>query len=171
MKANALFPIMEGIVSTLGKGGNPYAQSLTPWLRGMKETINLAARFVENDFVFYVSAGLTDTEVAVTADGAKWVYGLLLKSVETVAHSVYTLDKAAATAYVPGTTAEGATVYHGPIFYAPIAAATTPVVMGQAFFPYHYFALGVSAVSVDVSDQATGSTASTVNLYTFARNQ
>lgn len=172
MKANSLFPILEGQVSTLGKGSNPYAQGMTFWMRALKEVINAAARFVENDFVFVVSAGLTDAEVAIGSDGDAWLYGAMLRSVEDVAHSVYLLDALDATAYVPGTTAPGATIYPGAVINAPAAAsASTPVVMGEVWSPYKFFTLGVQAVSVDTSDQATGSTAAAVNLYTYKRNQ
>jgi len=172
MKANALFPIVEGIVSTTGQGSNPYAQSLTPWLRALKESINLAARLVENDFLFYLTAGVNDTEDPIGSDGDAWLYGMLVRSIENVAHSVYLLDAVDATAYVPGTTAEGATIYHGPTMNLPAAASTsTPVVFGQVFFPYAFFELGVQVVSVDTSDQSTGSTSAYVNVYTFHRNQ
>lgn len=172
MKANALYPILEGIVSTTGKSSNPYAQSLTPWLRALKESMNLAARLVENDFVFYLTAGADATEDPIGSDGDAWIYGMLVRSIEDVAHSVYLLDAVDATAYVPGTTAEGATIYHGPTINLPAAASTsTPVVMGHVFFPYAFFELGVQIVSVDTSDQSTGSTATYVNAYTIHRNQ
>ena len=171
MKANALFPIMEGIVSTLGKGSIPYAQAMTPWLRGAKEVINLAARLVENDFLFYVTEGINDTEDPIGADGDAWIYASLVKSVNTAAASIYLLDAVDATAYVPGTTAPGATIYPADVFNIPLGAATTPVVFGHVYAPYNFFELGVQAVAVITSDQATGVTASTVNIYTFHRNQ
>jgi hypothetical protein len=172
MKANSLFPIMEGIVSTTGKGSNPYAQAVTSWLRGAKEVINLGARFVENDFLFYVTEGIAAAEVPIGADGDAWIYASLVRSTEDVAHSVYLLDALDATAYVPGTTAPGATIYPGAVMNLPAAASTsTPVVFGQVYAPYNFFELGVQAVSVDTSDQATGSTANYVNIYTFHRNQ
>jgi len=172
MKANALYTIMEGIVSTLGKGSNPYAQSVTPWLRASKEVINLAARMVENDFVFYVTEGVNDTEDPIGADGDAWIYSALVRSIEDVAHSVFLIDAVDATAYVPGTTAPAATIYPGAVMNLPAAASTsTPVVFGQVYTPYNFFELGVQVVSVDTSDQSTGSTASYVNVYTFHRNQ
>lgn len=172
MKANALFPIMEGLVSTTGKGSNPYAQSVTPWLRAAKEVINLAARMVENDFVFYVTEGINDSEDPIGSDGDAWIYAALVRSTEDVAHSVFLLDALDATAYVPGTTAPGATIYPGAVMNLPAAASTsTPVVFGQVYTPYNFFELGVQVVSVDTSDQSTGSTASRVNIYTFHRNQ
>jgi hypothetical protein len=172
MKANALFPIMEGIVSTTGAGSNPYAQSVTTWLRAAKEVINLAARMVENDFLFYVTEGINDTEDPIGSDGDAWIYAALVRSKEDVAHSVYLLDAVDATAYVPGTTAPAATIYPGAVMNLPAAASTsTPVVFGQVYTPYNFFTLGVQVVSVDTSDQSTGSTAAYVNIYTFHRNE
>lgn len=172
MKASQLNSIMEGVVSTTGQGSQPFGQALTGWLRGMKETINLAARFVENDFLMYYISTTVAAEEPVTADGADTVYGILIRSTEDVIHLVQFWDAADGTAIAPGTTAVATASYPFLVHQCPAVAATTaPFVQGTVFYPYVSTTLGIQTLSVDISDGTTASTTSYVKSYTFTRNE
>lgn len=170
MKANSIFPIAEGLVSYLTKNEAPMGQAGTPWLRGLKEIVNLNARLVANDFLFDVSAGVTDTQTVVFTAKAGYIYGALATSINATAVSAYFLDKATATGYTAGTTPYGATILPVGGVYLPAGGATTPQFSTMLWSPYFECTLGLMAYGILASNEATGATASAVNLYDFRRN-
>ena len=172
MKANAIFPIAEGIVSfaaNLASGEGPIGQAGTPWLRGLKEIINLNARVVSNDFLFDVATGLTATQSVIWTAKAGYLHGALATSTNSVAVTVLAIDKATATGYTTGATAYGATIL--PVTGVYLAAGSTnPQFTGTLWSPYFKATLGLMVYGVIASDEATGATASKVNWYDFRRN-
>lgn len=167
MKANALNQMLEGIVGTIAKDqlASAYPQSLTFWLRAMKESINFNGRFIEDDHVLGIAVGVAGTTNGTTIKASEtWVYGGLAVSTDTVNDVALLINHAT---FNPGTTALD---YHG-VIDLPVAAATTPVAAGLVWFPYEHFDVGVYAFGVNYSDFDTAATASTVNVWTPYRNQ
>ena len=161
MRANAMNQILEGIVGTLANNqlASAYPQSLTFWLRAMKECINFNGRFVEDGHVLGIAVGVAGTTngTAVKAD-ATWVYGMLAVSTDT-AENVALLTNHAT--FNPGTTA----LDYMATVILPAAAATTPVASGLVWFPYWHADAAVHAFGVNRSDYDTAATASTVNVW------
>jgi len=171
MKSNAIFPIFEGIVSNLNAGSTsgPIGQAGTPWLRGMKEIVNLNARLVANDFLFDVTATLTATKAAIFTGKAGYIQGALITSNDAAASSVYAVDCATGTTYTAGTTAYSSTVLPVGGVYLAIGS-TNPQFSGLLWSPYFKATLGLQVVAVAASDEATAATGTKVNWYDVRRN-
>lgn len=163
MNAQAIYPLIEGMLSTTTRSKLGYPQAMTAWLRGAKELINFNARFIEDDHLLDVNTDTDETED--TIQGAEtWVYGFMATSIDTAAQVVQMWDVATPT---PGTTQTG---QHGTLQLA-LGAATTPVIGGVLWAPYQYFGTTCLISSTDHSDYATGPGANTIVTYVLRRNQ
>lgn len=167
MKAPAINPIIEGIVGTIANNqlASSYPQSLTFWLRAIKECINFNSRFVEDDHVLGIAVGVdgttNGTEIKATAS---WVYGILATSIDTTENVALVTNHAT---FNPATTA----LDYMATLLLPIAAATTPVASGLVWFPYWYADVAVHAFGVARVDYNAAAAASTMNVWTPYRNQ
>ena len=167
----AVNSMLEGIVSTLTNNqiSTSYPQSMTFWLRAMKECINFNARFVEDDHVIGVSVtldGTTGSSSTIKAD-ATWVYGFFALSTDTTENVAILANSAT---FNPGTTALD---YMGVVL-TPIAAGTTPAASGLVWFPYFYADVAIEAFGLARSDyDTTCSTTATnfMNAWVVYRNQ
>ena len=165
MKAPAINAILEGIVGTIAKDQLSYPQSLTFWLRAMKECINFNGRFIEDDHVLGVAVGVDGTTngTEIKSD-ATWVYGALATNIDTDENIALITNHAT---FNPGTTA----LDYVYAILLPAAAATTPTAAGIVSFPNWYCDAAVHAFGVQRSDYDTAATASTVNVWVPYRNQ
>lgn len=167
MKSNAMNQILEGVVGHLTNNQLSYPQSLTFWLRAMKEAVNFNGRFIEDDHVLGVLAGADGTTGNGTGnikDTASWVYGMLATSIDAQANvALLVNDKS----FNPATTALD---YHG-VLYLPTAAATTPTAAGLVWFPNEYMDTCIQVNATYHSDYGTTAVASTVNIWVPYRNQ
>ena len=167
MRNFAINPILEGIVGTIASGqlASAYPQSLTFWLRAIKECINFNARFVEDDHILGIAAGVNGTTngTAVKAS-ATFVYGALATSTDPVANVALLSNHAT---FNPGTTA----LSYVEVLDLPAAAATTPVASGVVSFPFFNYSVGVYAFGVNKSDYNTAAAANTVNVWVPYRNE
>ena len=165
MKSNAINQILEGLVGTLTAGITNYPQSLTYWLRAMKESINFNGRFVEDDHVLGIAAGVDGTTngTAIKAS-ATYVYGMLATNIDTAVNVAFIANVAT---FNPATTALD---FHG-VVYLPTATSTAPTATGLVWFPYEYMDTGVYGFGVNESDYGTAASASTVNIWTPYRNE
>jgi hypothetical protein len=168
MKAPAMFQIAEGVVGSFGANMLNYPQSLTFWLRGLKEIVDFNTRKVSSDHTLSVFADADDTEEAVQSDGVLNVYGVLCKTVHAAAVVVQLWDKATGAGnVVPGTTATG---QQGTV-YLPLGAASTAAVGATLWYPYQYFTTGCQVTATLASDFATGPDANSTPVYVFAKTQ
>src|SRR3972149_2724611 len=168
MKANALNQILEGLVGTLSGDqlASAYPQSLTFWLRAMKEAINFNGRFIEDDHVLGVAAsldGTTGSSTTIKSD-ATWAYGMLSTSTDVQENVAILVNHAT---FNPGTTALD---YMG-VVVLPTAAATTPTAAGLVWFPYFYADAAIEAFGTYRSDYDTTAVAATMNAWGPYRNQ
>ena len=165
MKSNAMNQILEGLVGTIANDQLSYPQSLTFWLRAMKECVNFNGRFVEDDHVLGVAPGVDGTTNGTAVKGdATWLYGALGTNIDTDWNIGLITNHAT---FNPGTTALDYVV----ALSLPAAASTTPTASGCVFFPFWYCDAAVGAFGVQQSDYDTAASASTVNLWIPYRNQ
>ena len=161
--AQAVQAVAEGLVGhfTNNQLGEP--QSLTYWLRGLKEVVGYNARMIEDDHTIDAFSDADQTEDTIQAADT-WIYGMVAISTETSAMVVQLWDVATPT---PGTTATG---HHGSLRLAA-AAATTPVAGGVLWYPYEFFDTTSLISSTAHSDYATGSGTNLTQAWTFRRTQ
>lgn len=162
-KAPAVMAVAEGLVGSIPKDQLGEPQSMTCWLRGLKEILFYNARMIEDDHTIDVFADPDETEDTIQAADT-WIYGFMAYSTATVALVVQLWDVATPT---PGTTATG---QHGTLRLGA-AAAGTPYAGGVLWAPYQFFDTTSLISSTAHSDYATGSGTNLTRAWTFRRTQ
>jgi hypothetical protein len=147
-----LIMTLEGVTSNvLTGGGILYPQSISGWLRAMKENVQFHARNIGETMVLGIFGSLSATEEAVST-GAINVLGFVGQNTDSVANLIVLENDQ--------TSGMGAVITHLGATYYKAAAATTPVQVGVVWFPYNtiFTELAMAGVGVDMTTLATANT-------------
>jgi len=163
---DAVSKMAEGIVSwAVGSGIAADAQSLSFWLRALKENAQYGAKFITNDFVVDMSQAMTATAVEINA-AASYVLGAIGWNKKTSAVVIDGFNKSTPT---PGTDTSLYTFFK--LYLAATSATTAPTINSAVWFPYLYFSSKYDVTACLASDDATGVTAAEAKIWSIRFNK